>query len=199
MPARFSPKSYRIISYLLLHSKKLVSQKEIAQATKASPGLVSRVTGRLEEEGVLKRPFRTRVSLEYPEKALVDWIGRRGIGSRKAFFARSEKVLEKTRHAHTLFSGAWLEQPFLKTDLATVYVEPDFEPEKNMEEGVLRQLKSRVALIPAEDEFVFYGARKIGGELVVNPFLLYVDLASFGGTASTALQAIAEKYKFPRL
>ena len=60
-------------------------------------------------------------------------------------------------------------------------------------------MKSRVMLIPADDDFVFYGKRTIKGKQVVNSFLLYADLASFGGIGLTALQQVAEKHGFPRI
>lgn len=195
----FSPKSCRIISYLLLHAKTGVSQKKIVDATGVSKGLTSRIVTELVAKGIVKRPYRARFSLEYPDKLLLDWIGRRNIGAKKAFFAQDKRVLKKVERAHTLFSGAMLDSGYLESEITTVYVPSDFRPAKGMQEARLDSLKTKTALIPAEDEFVFYGRRKIGGEWVVNPFLLYVDLASFGGMALTALERVAEKHGFPSL
>ncbi|MFH1106295.1 MAG: helix-turn-helix domain-containing protein [Candidatus Micrarchaeota archaeon] len=199
MAGVFSPKSCRIVSYLLLHAKTAVSQKQIVEATGVSKGLASKVVSELVQKGLVKRPYRTRFSLEYPEKLLLDWIGKRNIGAKKAFFAKDASVLKEVKHAHTIFSGALLDSGYLESGTTTAYVASDFRPSKGMLEGRLDSLKTKIALIPAEDEFVFYGKRRVGKEVVVNPFLLYVDLASFGGLALTALERVAEKHGFPSL
>ncbi len=198
----FAPKSCRLVMRMLLKQKTLVSEKQLVGQTGVSKGLCSRVMNELIARGAVKRPYRTRFALEYPEKLLLDWIGNRRIAAKKTFFARDASALRKVEHAHTLFSGAWLDARYLKSDFVTVYVKPDFAPQAQMaylQEGVLGDWKTKTALIVAEDEFVFYGARRMGGERVVNPFLLYVDLASFGGIAFTALRQVAEKHGFPSL
>lgn len=204
----FSAGGCRIASFLLLHSKQLVSQKQIASETRLSKGFVSRVTKKLVADGAVKKPFKNRVVLEHPEKLLVDWIGNRRAGALKTFFCGDERVLRElkkrgVKHAHSFLSGAWLDAGYLKSGFATIYVPPGFDANElkgfKFEEGELRELKKRVALVVADDEFVFYGCREISGERVVNPFLLYVDLASFGGIALTALYAVAEKHGFPKL
>ncbi|MFH0973511.1 MAG: hypothetical protein V1817_01840 [Candidatus Micrarchaeota archaeon] len=208
MTTVFSLGACRIASFLLLHSKQLVSQKQIASETRLSKAFVSRIVNELYSEGAVKRPFRTRVVLEHPEKLLVDWIGNRHAGALKTFFCGDERVLRELKrrgiqHVHSFLSGAWLDAGYLKSGFATVYVPPGFDANElkgfKFEEGTLRELKKRVALVVADDEFVFYGSRKISGERVVNSFLLYVDLASFGGIALTALYAVAEKHGFPKL
>ena len=199
MAGVFSPKSCRIVSYLLLHAKTAVNQKQIVEATGVSKGLASKVVSELVQKGLVKRPYRTRFSLEYPEKLLLDWIGRRDIGAKKAFFAKDASILKKVGHAHTIFSGALLDAGYLESGITTAYVPSDFRPAEGMAEGRLDSLKTKTALIPAEDEFVFYGKKRVGTEVVVNPFLLYVDLASFGGMALTALERVAQKHGFPSL
>lgn len=194
----FAGKSGRVVMYLLLNSRKQVSQKQIVGATGLSKGLVSRIVGVLVAKGLVKRPYRTRFVLEYPEKLLLEWIGNRNLALKKAFFAKDGRVLEKVPHVHTLLSGAWLDSGYLKSGFTTVYVRPGLKVE-GLVEGKAGELKSKVVLIEADDDFVFYGERKIKGERVVNPFLLYVDLASFGGLAMSALGEVAEKHGFPKL
>lgn len=197
----FVGQSQRIVMFLLLNARKQVSQKQIVEATGLSKGLVSRVVNWLIAKGVVKRPYRTRFVLEYPEKLLVDWIGQRDIALKKAYFAKDASILKKVTHCHTLLSGAWLDSGYLKSELTTVYVAPNFKPTSGMKlkEGLVGELKSKTVLIPADDKFVFYSKRKIKWENVVNPFLLYVDLASFSGIALTALQEVAEKHGFPNI
>ncbi|MBI5037029.1 MarR family transcriptional regulator [Candidatus Micrarchaeota archaeon] len=194
----FSGKSGRVVMYLLLNSRKQVSQKQIVEATGLSKGLVSRIVSVLSAKGLVKRPYRTRFVLEYPGKLLLDWIGNRNLALKKAFFAKDGRVLEKIPHAHTLLSGAWLDSGYLKSDFRTVYVKPGLKA-GGLVEGKAGELKSKIVLIEADDDFVFYGKRKLKGENVVNPFLLYVDMASFGGLASSALGEVAEKHGFPKL
>ncbi len=197
----FAKKSSRVPMYLLLHAKTLVSQMQIVEATGLSKGLVSRITSKLVANGLVKRPYRTRFSLEYPERLLVEWIGHRNISSKKAYFADDTRALKAVPHMHTLLSGAFLETGYLRTGFTTAYVKQGFKPKAtgNLAEGRVGELKSKIILIPAEDEFVFYGQRKIKGQKVVNPFLLYLDLASLGGVAASALKPFIEKYGFPDL
>ncbi len=197
----FVGKSQRIVMFLLLNAKKPVNQLEIVRATGLSKGLVSRIVNWLVAKGVVKRPYRARFVLEYPEKLLIDWIGQRNISLKKAYFAKDASVLKKFKHCHTLLSGAWLDSGYLASDFITVYVESNFvpAPSMNLIEGKVNELKSKVMLIPADDEFIFYNKRSVKREEIVNSFLLYVDLASFGGIALTALQQVAEKHGFPKL
>ena len=67
------------------------------------------------------------------------------------------------------------------------------------EEGKVSDFKTKVVLIPAEDKFYFYAKRRIRGENVVNPHLLYADLASMGGIGLTALQQVAEKHHLQKI
>jgi len=205
----FSLGGCRIASFLLLHSRQAVTQKLVCEETRLSKGFVSRVVSGLVREGIVKRPFKNRFSLEYPERLLVGWVGNRRVGELKTFFCGDERVLEelkrrRVKHAHTLLSGAWIDANYLRSGFKTVYVEPGFDARKELNgfefvEGELRELKKRVALVVADDEFVFYGVREFASESVVNPFLLYVDLASFGGIALTALDSVAEKHGLPKL
>ncbi len=198
----FRGKSARVTMYLLAKApRKPVSQKEIVEATGLSKGMVSRVMAWLVAKGLVKRPYRTRFILEYPEKLLIEWIGQREIALKKAFFAADESALAGIAHTHTLFSGAWLDSGYLHSGFTTVYVKPGFEPDASMNaiEGKVGELKSKVVLIPAEDEFVFYGRKKIGRNYIVNPCLLYADLASLGGMGLTALEQVAEKHKLPKV
>lgn len=197
----FIGQSQRIVMFLLLNAKKPVSQLEIVKATGLSKGLISRIVNWLISKGIVKRPYRCRFVLEYPEKLLVDWIGQRNIVLKRAYFAKDANVLKKIKHTHTLLSGAWFDASYLRSEFVTVYVKRDFKPlpSMNLVEGKVGELKSKVVLIPADDEFVFYGKRRINKEDVVNPFLLYVDLASFGGIALTALQQVSAKHGFPSL
>ncbi|MFH0713851.1 MAG: MarR family transcriptional regulator [Candidatus Micrarchaeota archaeon] len=201
MGSGFTGQSQRIVMFLLLNARKPVSQLAIVKATRLSKSLVSRVVSLLVAKGVVKRPYRCRFVLEYPEKLLLDWIGQRNIAMKKAYFAKDTNLLKEVKHCHTLLSGAWLDSGYLASEFITVYVEPNFKPAASMNliEGKVGELKSKVVLIPADDEFVFYGKWSINNEEVVNPFLLYVDLASFGGIAFTALQQVSEKHGFPSL
>ncbi len=201
MVSGFVGQSQRIVMFFLLNARKPISQLEIVRATGLSKGLVSRVVSLLVAKGGVKRPYRCRFVLEYPEKLLFDWIGQRDIALKKAYFAKDSSILKKVKHCHTLLSGAWLDSGYLRSEFVAVYVEPNFKPtpSMNLVEGKVGQLKTKVILIPADDEFVFYGKRSINKESVVNPFLLYIDLASFGGIALTALQQVAEKHSFPKL
>lgn len=198
----FKGKSARVMMYLLsVVPRKPVSQKQIVEATGLSKGLVSRIMTWLITKGVVKRPYRTRFVLEYPDRLLIEWIGQRDISSKKAYFLADPASLERIPHIHTLLSGAWLDSGYLRNDFTTAYVKQDFKPTASMNavEGKVGELKTRIVLIPAEDDFEFYAERKIKGEKVVNPFLLYADLASMGGIGLTALQQVAEKHHFPQI
>ena len=95
MAGIFAPKSCRVLMYLLLHAGTPVSQKQVAQATRVSRGLASRVFLGLVERGLVKRPYRTRFSLEEPNRLLVEWAGNRRLSSAKAYFARDAGILRR--------------------------------------------------------------------------------------------------------
>lgn len=192
----FSPKSCRVVSLLLANADKPFSQKQVARATKLSKGMVSRIVRELVRQGMVSRPYRSRFILDQPNQLLMNWASNRNIRPNKAYFAPGKSALKGIKHAHTLFSGAWLDSRFLKTRFTTAYVKPDFRAA--LKHGVVADLKDEVILIIPPDEHVFYNARRIDGKLVVNPHQLYVDLASFGGIAQTALKALAEKHGFPK-
>jgi len=189
----FAPKSCRIISYYLLNAKKPVSQKQIVEATDVSAGLVSRVSSELVARGVVKKLYRTRFSLEYPQKLMLDWIGNRQMAQKKAFFAKDISILKGIKHAHTLFSGAFLQTEYLKTRFTTVYVPHNYHPHEKVREGRVGDFLENIVLIPADDEFVFYERRKIKGQWVVNPALLFVDLSSLGGMAWQQASEVAQQ------
>lgn len=193
----FSPTGCRIVAYLLNRPEKRVSQKEIAQETGLSKQWVSQVMRELHKTGIVSRPYRTSFVLAYPNQLMLYWIGNRKIRDEKAYFSSNKKILKKTEHIHTIFSGAWLDVGWLKTRFTTVYVKPGFKCD--LPEGKVGDMKDAVVLIVPKNDNVFYNARKIKGKKVVNPYQLYIDLASFGGLANSTLAQIAEKYKFPRI
>jgi|SRR3989338_4935045 len=193
----FAPKSCRVISFLLLNANEPLMQQDIIKKTKVSKGLVSRVVNELVRQGFVSRPFRARFVLDKPGRLLLAWAANRDIRSNKAYFASSKAVLKDLKTAHTLFSGAWLDDKYLKTRFTTVYVKPDFK--SRLRSGIVSDLKNDVILIVAPDEYVFYGQRKINGKNVVNEYQLFVDLMSFGGIAETALKNLADKYGFPKI
>ncbi len=189
----FAPKSCRIISYYLLHAKEPVSQKQIVEATGVAAGLVSRVSSELVARGIVKRLYRTRFSLEYPQKLMLDWIGNRQMAQKRAFFAKDVSILKGVKHTHTLFSGAFLQTEYLKTRFTTVYVSHNYRPDEKVREGRVGDFLENIVLIPADDEFVFYERRKIKGLWVVNPALLFVDLSSLGGMALQQASEVAQQ------
>lgn len=188
----FASKSCRVISFLLANANKPLMQKDIIKNTKLSKGMVSRVMRELVKEGFVSRPYRARFVLDRPQKLLSTWAAHRNIRSNKAYFAQSTHILGKVKNTHTLFSGAWLDNEYLKTRFTTVYVKSDFKAK--LKSGIVGDLKNDVILIVAPDDYVFCNSRKIKGKNVVNPCQLLVDLMSFGGIAETAVNKIAEKY-----
>ncbi|MBI4214826.1 MarR family transcriptional regulator [archaeon] len=173
-----------------------ISQKQISEATRVDKALVSRVVRELIGQGLVSRPHRARFILDQPNQLLLRWAANRNIRSNPAYFAPSKSTLKGIKHAHTLFSGAWLDSRFLKTHFTTVYVKPDFRAP--LKHGKVADLKDNVILVVAPDEYVFYETRRVDGKPVVNPYQLYVDLASFGGIAQTALERMVTKYGFPK-
>ncbi len=188
----FAPKSCRVVSFLLANSNKMIMQKEIVKETGLSKGMVSRVMRELIRQGFVSRPYRARFVLDNPSKLLLTWAAHRNIRSNPAYFAPDASALKGVKNTHTLFSGAWLDDKYLKTRFTTVYVPPNFKAK--LKSGVVSDLLDDVVLILAPDEHVFYNQRRIKGKKVVNPYQLFVDLMSFGGIAETAANRIAEKY-----
>lgn len=193
----FSPTACRVVAYLLNNPEKKVSETEIAKETKLSKQWVGQIMRELVKMGAVSRPYRTSFVLSYPNQLVINWIGNRKIRGEVAYFTDNKKILKEVEHVHTLFSGAWLDVGWLTTRFTTVYVKPGFKCD--LAKGKVGDIKGAIILIVPKDESVFYNARSIKGKKVVNPYQLYVDLASFGGLAQSTLEPIAEKYKLPKI
>jgi transcriptional regulator with XRE-family HTH domain len=187
----------RVFIYLLTHQNQLIEQKQIAEKMELSRGQVSKIIKELRKGGIVHKPYKNRVVLDSPHQLILQWISNRAIRDEEAYFFPNKKILSKIDNVHTLFSGAWLDVGWLKTRFTTVYTKPGFKC--NMPKGKVGDLKDKVILIVPKNDYVFYGVRKIKGEKVVNPYQLYVDLASFLGLAQSTLEPIAEKYKLPKI
>lgn len=193
-PSLFEPVSSRIVRALLEEPKRRWQVRELAQATKVSLGLTSRVTRRLlEDEYVTKT--ENRISLVQPAKLIDTWQDqyKREGNQRMAYYSFNRNpdeimaLIAKTaesegwRYALTSFAAASLVAPFVRgVGAIEWYVEDADAVDQWVKVLDLRPAEEgpNVVLIIPYDRGVFYKNQKVDGITLVGNIQLYLDLYS---------------------
>jgi hypothetical protein len=187
----FAPKSSRIARWLLMHSERSVSQRELARSTDVDEGLTSRVVTRLVEDGLLVREAGGGVRPRDPNLLLDAWreayefskheIVRGHIAARSGgdLLRALAEVLSRRQVAYavTALAAAWLHARFAGFRLVAVYL-----PERPSA-ALVRDIAFRedprgpnVWLVLPNDEGVFSGVSERDGVRCVHPVQVYLDL-----------------------
>jgi hypothetical protein len=201
----FAPKSSRIARWLLIHSDKAFSQRELSKAIGLDEGLTSRVVKRLERDGLVKRDDVGAVRAANPALLLDAWreaydfdrheITRGHVAARSgdALLSTISGVLErrKIEHAATGLGAAWLWSRFAAFRIVMVYLR---EPAPD---SVLREIGFReearganVSLVVPNDEGVFQGASERDDIECVHPVQIYLDLKDHPERSDEAAQRL---------
>ena len=197
----FSDKAARISRSMLIDAERWWRQAELQKATGLSSGYVSKVVGRLDEDGLLDRrrqggTFRPRS----PDLLLDAWaqvydfrkheltryhaVGRTGPSVTKAVASGLAKRPD-LRWAATGLSAAWLRTRHADHRLVTFYVSG---PWPSPDELGLRPVErgENVWIVFPRDEGIFHGTEGVEGVECVSAVQVYLDLLGHPERSSEA-------------
>jgi hypothetical protein len=187
----FAPKSARIARWLLIHPRRAMTQREIAQATGVDEGFTSRIVAKLEADDLVVRESGGAIRPRDPDLLLDAWSEVYGFSKHQILRghvpARSgdelirrladELIASGERYAATGLAAAWLMTRFAAFRTASVYL---LEPPNP---ALLKRLAFRetdrganVWLVVPNDEGVLHGAADRDGVECAHPVQVYLDL-----------------------
>ena len=186
----FAPKSARIIRWMLIHPREPFLQHELATATGLGEGFVSRIVGKLVDEGYLTRAHGA-VEIREHDLVLDAWRETHQLDRRTVTYGHiaqrsSEAMLRSVsdllrnrgvEHAATGLAAAWQYTTFAAYRTATVYVSDDVRD--LLTQALAFREEERGAnlwLVTPTDSGVFAGATEVGGIRCVHPVQAYIDL-----------------------
>lgn len=206
----FAPRASRILRVLLENPKRPWQVKQLAAEAGVSLGLAFKVKARLLELEYA-REISDGVELAKPEDLLREWGA--------AFQARKRQQVdcyapgdppeleatlrkycgqEKIRYALALFSGAARVAPFARYARAFAYVDADLATVAEALGWKPVPSGPNFTLLSAYDEGVWYGVRKVEGDVVVSDVQLYLDLVGYKGRGEEVATFILEQKLRPR-
>ena len=202
----FSPKSSRVIRWLLTDPMRVWTLKGLAIETGVSIGLIHRIATALENNLFAKKELRA-FKLEDPARLLEAW--------REEYFRRAPKWaryviragpiegsanelkvsanLYGVRYALSGPSGAWFISSYLVPTVIHCYVDV-------LKEEFLNELKADpvssegnllIRVVEQENEFI--GSRLIKGVYVVSDLQLYLDFWAMGGRGQEAAEELRKE------
>jgi len=203
----FSKKTSRFLRILLTRPEKVWTQISLSNESNASIGLTNRVIKRLYELEYIDLDQNKKISLKNPTKLLDLWRENYSYSnnevqgfysplSRKEFEERLIEYMSKRnieRYAFTLFSGAELISPFVRTNQTFFYFSGNRE--KLTKENQIKPVTSgaNVIILNPYDEGVFYGIQKVQKRNLVSNIQLYLDLYNYKGRGREQAEYLREK------
>jgi DNA-binding Lrp family transcriptional regulator len=193
-PDPFQPKSSRMVRALLAQSKRRWSQKELRERTGLSAGLVSRLTRRLQNEGLLAGDGRA-LWLKQADCLLDQWVrvddwGKRTTLRQYSLLAADfEEIARSLRKAYppsdrlvfTQWFAASLRHPYTTPPVVSAYV-TEFPGALTETKLGARQVAEGGALwlmVPADDG-VFRETQQVGDFTLACDAQIYLDLLHVG-------------------
>lgn len=185
----FSPKAARITKFLLGQPGAKWKQKEIAEKTALSKGLVSRIINRMVEGGYVTKKDKAVVVANFDDlfSAWVESEVRRREKKRNYYLwaQNPQKMMDviagrlsrdKIKYAFTQEAGASLVAPFATFDIVSLYIESlDLFPERAL--SASRAGKAfNLTVIEAPDEYIFVNGMDKNGLKTADDLQLYADL-----------------------
>lgn len=208
-PNLFAPKSSRVVRWLLIHSDKSFTQREIAHATGMDEGFVSRIVSRLVQEGCLVRDERSAIRPKDPALLLETWREAYQFSKHKLYqghvaarsgdallkFACDTLAMQKVEYAATGLAAAWTFTRFAAFRIATVYIAG--EPSSELTEKLSFRGDPRGAnlwLVVPNDAGVFLGSVEKDSVRCVHPVQAYLDLKGHPERASEAAERLRSEF-----
>ena len=187
----FAPMASRIARHLLINPKDSYSVRDLARATSMDPGFTSRLLTRLEQDQLIVRDPKGRVSVRDPGLLLDAWredydfsrnrVVKGHIAARSSESLLHDLTIGLTRrriaHAATGLGAAWLYTNFAGFRVVTLYLKEALAAEHLKEIGFRDDSRgSNVWLVVPRDSGVFDGQSVFGGVNCVHPVQVYLDL-----------------------
>jgi hypothetical protein len=189
----FAPQSARLTRWLLMHGDRAWSQRELAQATHVDEGFVSRIVGKLAQDGLVVRDIEGKLRPRDPNLLLDAWreqycfdkheIIRGHIPARSgnALLHEIAKGLESggVEYAATGLGAAWLLTHFAGFRLVSLYLKE--RPSSALLERLsfLEEEKgANTWLVVPNDEGVFQGSAVVEDIVCVHPVQVFLDLTA---------------------
>ena len=202
----FSPKSSRVIRWLLTDPRRVWTLKGLATETGVSIGLIHRIATALENNLFAKKELRA-FKLEDPARLLEAWreeyfrrapkwaryVIRAGPIEESANELKVSANLYGVRYALSGPSGAWFISSYLVPTVIHCYVDV-------LKEEFLNELKADpvssegnllIRVVEQENEFI--GSRLIKGVYVVSDLQLYLDFWAMGGRGQEAAEELRKE------
>jgi len=201
----YSPKSERILRVLLNYPYRPWRVIELADVAKVSPGMITHVSKKLEEEEWLKRS-QEGIILVKPDQLLEDWANYYNVSRSKTknyFTLKQSSELEKEiadickleniTYALTGFSAANYLAPMVKGQRSMVYINHDID--RIAEKAGLKTVESgaNFTLITPYDEGVFWNTQIFNNLIVANPIMVFLDLRNYPGRGEEAADSLLKE------
>ena len=187
----FAPVASRVTRWFLVNAGRDASQREIAEAVNLSEGYVSRIVGRLLQDGLVTKDVSGRIQARDPDLLLDAWRddyefelhhiirGHIAMRSGHEVLRHLAETLEAhdTRYAATGLAAAWLLTHQASFRLVTVYL--DQPPSDELLRKARFRMEPRGAnvwLVLPKDSGVFDGVRALEGIQCVHPVQVFLDL-----------------------
>lgn len=178
---------------------------DLADEAQVSPGMITHVSKKLEEEEWLNRSS-DGIILVNPAQLLEDWTKHYDLSRSKTKyyftlnqFSEVEKEIanicknEKITYALTGFSAANYLAPMVKGQRAMVYIDSD--DYRISEKAGLKPVESgaNIVLISPYDDGVFWNTQIINNLVVANPITAFLDLRNNPGRGEEAADSILKE------
>jgi hypothetical protein len=203
----FSKKTTRLLRILLIRPESVWTQISLSNESNVSIGLINRVIKKLYELEYIDLDQNKKISLKNPTKLLDLWRENysylnnevQGFYSPLSWKEYEERLVEYMskrnidRYAFTLFSGAELISPFVKTRQIFFYFSGNRE--HLTKETELKPVTSgaNIIILKPYDEGIYYGIQKVQKRNVVSNIQLYLDLYNYKGRGREQAEYLREK------
>jgi len=203
----FSKKTTRLLRVLLCNSENTYTQLSLSKEANVSIGLANRTVKKLYNQEYIDYAENKRISLKNPSNLLDLWRENysykdnniQGFYSslrREQFESRLINYMSKNkqdRYAFTLFSGATLVAPFVRSDQTFFYFSGDYEKLKKEIEIKPVSSGANIVILDPYDDGVFYGIQKVQRRNTVSKIQLYLDLYNYKGRGREQADYLRER------
>lgn len=205
----FSPKSSRLVRWLLYNRETEFRQIQLANDTSLNQGYVSTIVNRMLELDYITIDEDSLVRLQQPRRLYEDWRAaydfkdhevKSGVIPARGGVRLTEKVAgvlkdNEIEYAATGMAAAWRYTQFATYRLAAFYMSQLPEP------GVLDDLGfqplesgANIWFVIPSDSSVLWGSREVEGLECVHPLQVCLDLKDHPGRSETAYLEMQNRY-----
>ncbi|MBC8488220.1 MAG: hypothetical protein H8D45_19500 [Bacteroidetes bacterium] len=203
----FSKKTSRLLRVLLNNSEKTYTQLSLSKESNVSIGLTNRAVKKLYSLEYIDFDQNKKISLKNPTRLLDIWQENYSYKDNnvQGFYSsmRSEQFESRLinymspnkqdLYALTLFSGATLIEPFVRSNQTFFYFSGNYESLKNEVEIKPVSSGANIVVLDPYDDGVFYGTQNIQRRNVVSTIQLYLDLYNYKGRGREQAEYLRER------